>query len=280
MSHKALLALFILALSALACGANFALPQPATPGPDQTDQISVSLSGGGQTRLTVSFGAGDLTLAPGAVNLVQGTATYNVPDLKPQIRTQGNAIEIKQGDLSTLPYPAGIKNTWDLELGGAPMDLTINAGAYRGEFELGGLSLTGLTVKDGAASVNLSFTRPNLSEMPLLRYETGASTVKLHGLANANFSTMIFNSGAGDYTLDFSGRLKRSATVTISTGLSNLILVIPDGVAANVTVESGASNVNAGAGWTQNGSAYSQSGSGPTLTFVVKTGAGNLTLTH
>ena len=52
------------------------------------------------------------------------------------------------------------------------------------------------------------------------------------GLANANFSTMIFSSGAGDYTLDFSGDLQRDATVTITTGLSNLKLVVPKGVAA------------------------------------------------
>ena len=36
--------------------------------------------------------------------------------------------------------------------------------------------------------------------MALFRYETGASKVKLTGLANANFGTMDFNSGAGDYT--------------------------------------------------------------------------------
>ena len=41
------------------------------------------------------------------------------------------------------------------------MDLTINAGAYQGDFQFGGLSLTGLTVKDGAASVDLDFNKPN-----------------------------------------------------------------------------------------------------------------------
>ena len=102
----------------------------------------------------------------------------------------------------------------------------------------------------------------------------------MKSLANANFSTMIFNSGAGDYTLDFGGTLKHGATVTVSTGLSNLIVVVPDGVPATVTVEGGASNVSAGPGWNQNGNIYSQSGSGPMLTFVIKTGAGNVTLTH
>ncbi len=280
MNYKVISVVLILALSTLACGFSFSIPQAPTPGPDVTDNISVPAPQSGATRLTIAFGAGDLKLSPGAHDLVDGTATYNVPDLKPVISTQGNDVEIKQGELKNFAYPNQMHNKWDLQLGSTPMDLTINAGAYNGTYELGGLSLTSLTVKDGASNVKMSFSQPTASDMSLFRYETGASTVKLSGLANANFNTMIFNSGAGDYTLDFSGTLKRDATITVSSGLSNLILVIPQNVHAIVTTESGLSNVNAGPGWSQNGNIYNQSGSGPTLTFIIKTGAGNLTLTH
>jgi hypothetical protein len=230
--------------------------------------------------LNISFGAGELNLNPGAQDLVDGTATYNVPDLKPEVVTDSNGVEIKQGNLNNIPYPGNIKNVWDFKLGNSPMGLTINAGAYTGTYELGGLSLTNLTIKDGASNVKLSFLQANPSEMTIFRYETGASNVKLSGLANANFHTMIFDSGAGDYTLDFSGTLKRDATITISSGLSNIILIIPQNVNAKVTTESGLTNINAGPGWTQNGNQYTQSDSGSTLTFLIKTGAGNLTLTH
>ncbi len=280
MNYKVITVVLVLALATLACGFNISIPSAPTPGPDITDNISVPAPTSGETQLTFSFGAGELTLSPGAQNLVEGTAVYNIPDLKPEVINQGGKIEVKEGDLKGLPYPKDIKNQWDLKLGAAPMDLTINAGAYKGSYELGGLSLTGLTIKDGASDVNLSFSKPNPSEMAVFRYETGASSVKLSGLANANFNTMIFNSGAGNYTLDFSGTLKHDATITVTSGISNLILVIPDGVKANVTVESGVSNVTAGSEWTQNGNSYTQNGSGPTLTFIVKTGAGNLTLTH
>jgi len=283
MNYKVISVILVLALATLACGFSVSIPPVPTPGPEVTDNITVPTPTGGDAHLTFSFGAGELTLSPGAQNLVDGTAVYNIPDLKPQVITQGSSIEVKQGDFKSLAYPKDLKNVWDLKLGSTPMDLTINAGAYKGTYELGGTSLTGLTIKDGASSVNLSFSKPNPSQMTVFRYETGASSVKLKGLANANFTTMIFNSGAGDYTLDFSGTLQRDATVTITSGISNLILVVPDGVKANVTVESGASNVNAGSEWSQNGNQYtqgSQSGSGPTLTFIVKTGAGNLTLTH
>ena len=280
MNYKIISIVLILALAALACGFSVSLPKAPTPGPDVTDTITVPVPDTATTHLSINFGAGELTLNPGAQKLVEGTATYNTPDLKPEVVTDSNGIEIKQGNLTNIPYPGNIKNTWDLKLGVARMDLAINAGAYTGTYELGGLSLTNLTIKDGASKVGLSFSQANLIEMTLFRYETGASTVKMSGLANANFSTMIFNSGAGDYTLDFSGTLQRDATITISSGLSNIILVIPQNVNANITTESGLANINAGPGWIQNGSQYTQSGSGPTLTFLIKTGAGNLTLTH
>jgi hypothetical protein len=115
--------------------------------------------------------------------------------------------------------------------------------------------------------------------MSLLRYETGASDVQLTGLANANFSTLTFSGGAGNYTLDFSGELQRDAVAEIESGLGNVSLVIPEDLDAVVTVEGAALNVNHSSGWAQNGREYVQSGSGHTLTIVVKMSAGNLVIT-
>jgi hypothetical protein len=145
---------------------------------------------------------------------------------------------------------------------------------------LGGLALKSLTVKDGASNVDLSFTEPNQTEMSLLRYQTGASDVKLTGLANANFSTLTFSGGAGNYTLDFSGELQRDAVATIEAGFGNLSLVIPEDVETTVTVEGAAVNINHDSGWSQNGQKYTQSGSGSTLTILVKMAAGNLVITN
>jgi hypothetical protein len=90
---------------------------------------------------------------------------------------------------------------------------------------------------------------------------------------------MIFSGGAGNYDLGFDGDLQRDATVTIDSGLSDLTLRIPKGVNVVVTVEGGLSDVNTSSNWSQSGNTYTQKGSGPTLTMIVKLGAGNLTLT-
>lgn len=279
MNVKIISAILVLALASMACGFTVDLPKQAKAGPEIKDSITVADPKSEATRLNITYGAGDLNLSSGAQNLVDGTVIYNVKDLKPVVTTTDGNIEIKQGNFEgILPFD-GMKNEWDLKLGNTPMDLTVNAGAYTGTYDLGGLALKSLTVKDGAAHVELTFSHPNTTVMSVFRYETGASNVKLTSLANANFNSMNFSSGAGDYTLDFSGELKRDATVNLSSGLSNLIVVIPEGVNANVTVEGGLANVSAGSSWSQNSNIYSQTGSGPTLTFIIKMGAGNLTLT-
>jgi hypothetical protein len=268
----------ILALTTLACG--ISAPKPPTPSPEATEDINVKYPDAEEINLNLKFGAGELTLNPGASVLVDGTATYNYAELKPQVTTDGGDVEVRVGDgkVNLLPDLNDIKNEWDLKLGDQPMNLSIDSGAYDGTFELGGLSLTRLEIQDGASSVKINFSEPNPVEMSTFTYNTGASDVKIIGLGNTNFSLFDFSAGAGDYTLDFSGELQRDASVKIETGLSNLIIIVPEGVDAVVTVQGGLSNVNAGPGWERSGNEYVQKGEGPTLTFVIEMGAGNLTL--
>jgi len=283
MFRKLLPAMFILALLVTACDLHISLPITLTPGPTVTDQISVPLPDSAEpVDLSLAFGAGTLKLSPGATTLVSGTATYNIPDFKPTVTVNGSNIRIEQGNykLTGIPDFSNIKNEWELSLGAAPLDLTIEAGAYTAEYEFGGLALTNLTVKDGASRVKLAFSNPNKAEMGMLRYETGASNVTLSGLANANFAMMKFNCGAGNYTLDFSGEFKRDASVSIETGVSNMTLVIPAGIQAQLTVEGGLSNVSVPEGWAKNGNVYTQTGSGPALTILVEIGVGNLTVSR
>ena len=278
MYRKLIPFLSILALTALACG--ISVPKPPTPQPEVTEDIKAEYPDADEVNLALRFGAGEMTLNPGADVLVDGTATYNYDELKPEVNTDGGDVEVRVGDgnLNIFPNLNNLKNVWDLKLGNQPMNLSIESGAYDGTFELGGLSLKRLDIKDGAANVELAFSEPNPVEMSTFTYSTGASDVKITGLANANFSFFDFSSGAGDYTLDFSGDLQRDASVKIETGLSNFIIIVPEGVDAVVTVQGGLSNVNAGPGWERSGSDYIQKGEGPTITFVIEMGAGNLTL--
>lgn len=280
-----LIAILVVALVTMACGIDINLPDTQVKtGPTVTDTISVpDLETKKDIDLTLNFGAGKLVLNPGAeTGLVSGTATYNVADFKPTVSTEGSTASIDQGSLSLngLPnFKDDIKNDWDLKLTKTkPLNLKIKAGAYTGRYDFGGVPLTGLDINDGAADVNMAFSEPNPAELGAFYYTTGASSVTLEGLGNANMDTMTFRSGAGSYRLDFSGTLQRDLEVVIDSGISSVTIVIPEGVGAMVTFEGGVSNIDTYGSWEKSGDLYIQTGTGPTITIKITMGAGNLEL--
>jgi hypothetical protein len=278
-----LIVVLALALASMACNFAVNLPERTTrTGPTVVDDISVEAPAQGQSaNLSLAFGAGRLNLSPGAGDLlVSGSAAYNVSEFKPQVSASGSRVRIEQSEqFRALPnLGRELVNEWDLQLGDSPMSLRVTAGAYEGRYELGGLAIEDLEISDGAAESRLNFSEPNLVEMASLRYTTGASSVTLEGLANANFQNMHFRSGAGSYTLEFSGELQRDATVNIDSGLGNVRIILPPGIPGRVSFDGGLSNVDLSDDWTRSGNDYIQDGSGPQVTFIVKMGAGNLEL--
>jgi hypothetical protein len=277
----------ILGLTSLACGITLTMPEDAIEiGDISTENIFVSAPDQGQTTsVLIEFGAGKLILQPGAEDgLVVGTATYNVEGLEPKVTSGGGEVSIKQDTyefkLGGLPNVQDVENTWELFISDAPIDLEIRAGAFEGELELGSMAIEALRVFSGASSVDINFSTPNLTTMNQLHYTTGASKAELFGLANANFSLMKFEVGAGDYTLDFSGSLLRDATVEIDGALSNVKIIVPEGIPTTLKIDGSLTNVNARGQWAGGASTYSLAGNGPTLTFQVKLGAGNLELSN
>ena len=275
----------ILALSALACSVSVDLPgNEFRVGETVTEPINIDspVTGGETPELTLKFGAGELDVNPGGGDaLITGTATFNVKELRPEVRVSGKEVTLSTGNLEFKGIPNfrdEYKNQWDLMIGDQPVGLVVNAGAYQGRVELGGLSIASLQVSDGAADVKLGFSEPNLVKMSRLRYETGASSVELYGLGNANFETMTFKGGAGNYVLDFSGELSRDATVTIDAGLSSITVIVPKDVSARVLVDRGLANVDISGDWEKSGNDYTLEGTGPRLTINVNLGAGNLEL--
>jgi len=286
MNRRFIPTILIIGLALTACDLRISLPITQPNGPVTTDSISIPLPADTNqpTNLRLAFGAGNLKLHAGAASgsLVTGTATYNIQDFKPIININPSSVRIEQGNwrLTGIPDVSRLKNEWDLAIADAPIALSIDGGAYQATYDFGNLALTNLTVSDGAAEVKLDFSAPNQAEMALLSYSTGASNVSLTNLGNANFASLEFDSGAGNYMLDFSGTFKRDGSVHIGTGVSNLTIVVPEGLPTQITVKGALSNVTSVSGWTKNSNVYTQSGSGPQLTIVIEIGAGNVTITR
>ena len=284
-SIRSIFVLFLVAIPLSGCGINIELPfkTEQKTGPSVTENIQVSIPDA-PTPLDVnlSFGAGKMTLLPNpGEDLLSGTATYNVSDFKPEITVDEYGVTLKQGNLKFNAIPTiteTIKNDWSIAIKNHPIELSIKAGGYSGDFEFGGLAITDLHIADGAANVKLKFSTPNTTPMSSFRYETGASNITMDKLANANFQTMIFQSGAGNYNLDFSGLLQRDTAIFIETGLSRLVISVPDGVPARVNFEGPFSKVILSGDWQQEGNEYYLDGQGPRLNFTIETKAGTVTL--
>ena len=134
MNAKIISAFLVLAFASLACGFNIDMPKVPSAGPEVTDEITVPIPDADEVSLRLSFGAGDLKLAPGAKKLVEGTATYNYAEFEPFVDVDEGNVHIHMGDEDFNGFPSfkNLKNKWDFKLGDTPMDLTIESGAYDG----------------------------------------------------------------------------------------------------------------------------------------------------
>lgn len=287
-TKKFLFVISALILVSLACSLNVNLPMTTDVITGEEEQEEISIPDFPDLKLpakiTLGFGAGEMNLSRSdSDNLISGIATFNVSDLKPDISISDGSVKIKTGNLDIEGIPnfnKKVKNTWDLSFGTHPIDLTIKAGAYVGQFELGGLSLSALHISDGASEVDVNFGQPNQVVMETFRYETGASNITLRNLANANIDTMIFQSGAGNYELDFSGQLQSDTNVFIETGLSSLTISVPEDTKVDLEVEGGLTNITSRGNWIQSGNQYQIQAEGPTIHIVVEMNAGNIILDH
>ncbi|MEE8356729.1 MAG: toast rack family protein [Anaerolineales bacterium] len=282
---KVVILSLLLAITLSGCGINIELPfkTESKTGETVTESIQVPIPNlNPPLDVNLSFGAGKMTLLPNpGPDLLSGTVTYNVADFKPELTVDDTGVTFKQGNLKINAVPTfngSIKNEWNIAITNHPIELSIKAGAYSGDFEFGGLALTDLHVTDGASNVNLKFSTPNTSLMNAFRYETGASNITMEKLGNANFQTMIFQSGAGNYSLDFSGVYQHDASVFIETGLSRLIISVPEGIQAEVNLEGPLSKVITSGNWQESGDEYILEGQGPKLIFTIETKAGTVTL--
>ena len=258
-------------------------------GVTQQVKIDEPLASAAVTDVQIAMGAGKLTIGPGAPGLASGTISYNVEPWKPVVTRTDASLTIKQGSQKGVSgLGTGITNHWDLQLGDPPMRLKISAGAYVGTYDFSGLTLQGLSIKDGAAKTQVLWNEVNPGQMESFTYSTGASTVTLIGLANANFKSMSFTGGAGSYSMDFSGELRTSATVAVEVGAGSMKIIVPPTTAARVTVSGTLNDVNAEGAWTKSpdGKTYStaaaaaaqSAAAGKSLTISVKMSVGAVTL--
>jgi hypothetical protein len=281
MKKQVIAAVFVLMLASFACSVqNIEMKTIDTQVVMIAEPLPTDLAG---TELVFNMTGGKFNLSPGADGLVNGSITYNVERWEPEFTRSTYYYEIKQKNpYSITGIPMGdIENHWDFGLSTVlPLDLTIEGGASENTFDFSGLQLTNLNITQGASETEVRFDTPNPVLMKEFSFKTGASSAKLYGLGNANFISMNFSCGAGDYTLDFSGTLSMESTVDIKAGVSNLTIIIPADMNAAIVNHGMASNINTQGTWLVTDETYTTMVEGPKLTINLDMAVGNINLIH
>lgn len=240
-------------------------------------------------RLEMEVTTGQLNLQTGATDaLAEGTVTYNVNLLKPQVVSNGSSVRIGPEGTSSdlillLAYDflrTDIQNTWNMTLADAPMTLVLNTGTADADVSLEAYALNDMVISQGpATTLDLIFAAPNQIEMNTLDFNGGPTLrVSMSRLANSRANSINLVTAAGDYDLDFGGQLQNDIAVKITGELNTLTITAPASAAAQVNINGNINSVNAAGTWQTNGDSVSMPGQGHTITIDLSMNAESLRL--
>src|SRR5215207_742887 len=241
--------------------------------------INVAYPAAEDLHLRIALGACRFKVRPGEGDVwVAGTYYDPTNRRAPRILEEGASVTITEAEPSFERIPAvfGGVPRYELEVGkGRPFALTIETGASEFDLDLGGVPVNRLLVRLGAGKFELGFSVPNPEPMDLLEVSSGAASIELENLANANFSEMRLSGGAASYELDFGGTLSRDAEAKIEAGLSGVEIEIPASTAAKIVAETTLGRVDVEDGFTKREGAFwteaGMTGKRPLLTMLADT---------
>ncbi|MFQ5745893.1 MAG: hypothetical protein ACE5HF_01580 [Gemmatimonadota bacterium] len=233
-------------LAALALLLGLALPIPArAQAPEWLELASAREARGVQAfQAEIEYAAGRISVFPADAGvLYDARLRYDATQFEPRRRwsiEDGRAVfrldidgredvDIQVRDLSDR---AG-----SLRLGlsrSVPTDLRLTVGGAEAKIDLGGVALSGLDLKLGAADSELRFDEPNPASMRRLTLKAAVAAFSAYGLGNAHFERLEFDGGIGDLTLDFTGEWDRSAVAKVKMGVGSLRLRVPADIGVKI----------------------------------------------
>ena len=250
-----------------------------------TAEINVAYPEAADLHLRIRVGACRLKIIPGdGAAWVTGGYQYPQGALPLKIDRSGGRVTITQDyDVTGLGGLFRYIPRFELALGRAKAyALTLEAGASDVAVDLGGVSLKGLIIRQGAGRAEFDFSTPNPQEMASLTVNSGAVALQMKNLNNANFAEMSFDGGAASYRFDFAGTLRRDAKAKITTSLAPVGIHIPSATAAKVFENTVAAALDLGDGFTKKGGALlteaAMTGRTPMLTVRANVSLGTLSL--
>lgn len=252
----------------------------------RTDPVSIDYLESSPANLRLEVAVGQLKVTPGGDKLVDGTATYNIEEWKPEVVTEGGQVALKQGKgWSIPPFWGEMKNEWDLRLGTArPLALSVAKGLASIDLALGGIPLTDAVIETGAGKATVSFDRPNPQLASRVELKSGVGELVATGLLNTGAQEIKVQGGMGEVRLGFTGEaLKQDMNVNIGLGVGEARIEVKAGIPARITMTQGLGSAKVLGDFQMVADhVYETPGfslaSGPKLTMKVDSGVGAVTV--
>jgi hypothetical protein len=212
-------------------------------GGSQTQTLDIPYPGTDVVTVNLSTTSGQIGISAGDSAGVNGTLTTNVGDWKATSSSDASSISVAQGTASADVIPNAV-NTWDIQLGkGKTLILNDTNTAANTTLNLGGLSLSALNVTASSGDTTVRFAAANpISGQATLQSNNG--DFDLAGLANSNLSSLALTTTGGSMQLGFDGAaLTQNMNVSLETQAGDILLKIPQSMAAQVTYNSSSGTV-------------------------------------
>lgn len=254
----------------------------------RTEPVSVPYPGNTPCKLRLEIGIGKLILSPGGEMLVDGAATCNVAEWKPEVTVDGGQVLVKQGQGWLLwPIWGNMKNEWDFKLGTTnPYELSVAKGVAEGTLSLGGIPLTAATIDIGAGKTTINFDRPNPQRADRVEFKTGAGELIANGLLNTSAARVNVKGGTGKVELDFNGEtLSQDMYGDIDLGVGEARITIKPGIPVRVSMSQGLGSINVIGSFKPVGEHVYETpdfntATGPKLTLKIGTGIGSVRVSN
>ena len=192
--------------------------------PVGTNTTSVGRQGATSLALTVSYGAGRLTMHSGTTELVSVSSSRE--DVRVQdVRRSGTAAAVTVSPTNDSAF-FGSDRTWDVVIpSDIPITLTANVGAGEFRFGLRDVKLAGATINGGASDLSITLPKPT-GDVPIT-ISSGASSITLEIPPGVDYRVRMtggLNSVNGIETSAGYAAATDRLTIVVTSGASSITI--------------------------------------------------------
>ena len=171
-------------------------------GPTQNDSQVIERDNVESARVTLNMGAGEMKVGSGTEKLMRAYFTYNVPQLKPEVRNSiaGGIANITIDQPGSHTQFGHMKYEWDVRLNNdVPVELEVHTGAGQAQLDLGSLALRRLNVDMGVGQLQLDLRgTPKHDYTVSVHGGVGEADIKLPGTVGIETTA---SGGIGDISV-------------------------------------------------------------------------------